>query len=82
MRLGMYGGDGEIPVKEMVETLMRDKIKADESKLPNIWSLDLEINLSSIFVEFDTPLVKLYIYITKHEFFFPSNDEFRVYNGV
>lgn len=61
MRLGMHGteddgGSGEIPVKEMVETLMRDRIKADESKLPNIWPLDWELNLSSIFVEFDTPL--------------------------
>ncbi|XP_023904487.1 uncharacterized protein LOC112016195 [Quercus suber] len=49
-------GKGEIPLKEMVEKLMRDTVKADESKLPHICSLDWEFNLSSIFVEVDTPL--------------------------
>ncbi|KAL3830520.1 hypothetical protein ACJIZ3_019322 [Penstemon smallii] len=51
-------GEGEIPVKEMVEKLMRDREKADESKLPNICSIDWELSLSSIFVEVDTPLGK------------------------
>jgi uncharacterized protein with NRDE domain len=46
-------------VKEMAEKLMRDTVKADESKLPRICSLDWEFNLSSIFVEVDTPLVNL-----------------------
>lgn len=42
---------------EMVEKLMRDPVKADESKLPHICSLDWESKLSSIFVEVvDTPL--------------------------
>lgn len=50
-------GDGEIPVKELVEELMRDTQKADENKLPNICPRDWELNLSSIFVEVDTPLV-------------------------
>ncbi|PON34298.1 Transport and Golgi organization protein [Parasponia andersonii] len=48
--------ESEIPVKQMVEKLMRDKVKADESELPGICALDWEFNLSSIFVEVDTPL--------------------------
>lgn len=59
--LSEHGG-GDIPVKEMVEKLMRDQTKADESKLPHICSLDWEFNLSSIFVEVDTPLVNLLFY--------------------
>ncbi|KAL8491505.1 hypothetical protein ACS0TY_023211 [Phlomoides rotata] len=51
-------GEGEIAVKELVEKLMRDKEKADESELPNICPLEWEFNLSSIFVEVDTPLGK------------------------
>lgn len=50
-------GKGEIPVKEMTETLMRDTVKADESKLPGICARDWEFNLSSIFLEVETPLV-------------------------
>ncbi|KAG5542753.1 hypothetical protein RHGRI_015762 [Rhododendron griersonianum] len=53
--IGEYG-EGEIPVNEMVEKLMRDRVKAEESKLPRICSLDWELSLSSIFVEVDTPL--------------------------
>ncbi|KAF5462240.1 hypothetical protein F2P56_018263 [Juglans regia] len=49
-------GKGEVPVKDMLKMLMRDTVKADESKLPHICSLDWEFNLSSIFVEVDTPL--------------------------
>lgn len=55
-------GKSEIPVKEMVEKLMRDKVKADESDLPQICALDWELNLSSIFVEVDTPLVYINTY--------------------
>ncbi|KAI3465450.1 hypothetical protein Pfo_022113 [Paulownia fortunei] len=55
LQLGLYG-EGEIRVKEMVEKLMRDTVKADESKLPHICSPDWEFNLSSIFVQVDTPL--------------------------
>ncbi|KAB1203531.1 hypothetical protein CJ030_MR8G015354 [Morella rubra] len=54
-QLGNYG-KGKMAVKEMVGKLMRDTVKADESKLPHICSLDWEFNLSSIFVEVDTPL--------------------------
>ncbi|KAL7127879.1 hypothetical protein ABFS83_14G280000 [Erythranthe nasuta] len=50
--------EGEISVKEMVEKLMRDRVKADKSMLPNICSPDWEFNISSIFVEVDTPLGK------------------------
>ncbi|KAK9271011.1 hypothetical protein L1049_026599 [Liquidambar formosana] len=49
-------GKGDIPVKEMIEKLMRDTVKADKSKLPRICSLDWEFNLSSVFVQVDTPL--------------------------
>ncbi|CAK7346020.1 unnamed protein product [Dovyalis caffra] len=49
-------GDSEIPVKEVLEKLMRDRVKADKSRLPGICSIDWEFNLSSIFVEIDTPL--------------------------
>ncbi|MBA0850260.1 hypothetical protein Goshw_027510 [Gossypium schwendimanii] len=48
-------GKNEVNVKEMIEKLMKDKVKADKSKLPGICALDMEFNLSSIFVEMDTP---------------------------
>ncbi|KAK7321168.1 hypothetical protein VNO77_31522 [Canavalia gladiata] len=54
-QLAKYG-EGEIPVKEVIQKLMKDKTKADKSCLPNICSLDWEFNLSSIFVEVKTPL--------------------------
>ncbi|OMO54555.1 hypothetical protein COLO4_36415 [Corchorus olitorius] len=49
-------GKNEVPIKEMVEKLMKDKVKADKSKLPGIRALDWEYNLSSVFVEVETPL--------------------------
>ena len=49
--------DEKICVKDMIEKLMRDTTKADNSKLPCICSTDWELELSSIFVEVDTPLV-------------------------
>jgi hypothetical protein len=51
------GKKGEIHVKEVIKKLMKDRVKADKSMLPNICSLDWEFNLSSIFVEVETPLV-------------------------
>lgn len=67
MQLDRYG-EGEIYVKEMVERLMKDTVKADKGKLPNICSLDWEFNLSSIFVQVDTPLVSCSSYaISKFE---------------
>ncbi|KAE8680375.1 Tetratricopeptide repeat-like superfamily protein [Hibiscus syriacus] len=48
-------GKNEVMVKEMVEKLTKDKVKADKSKLPGICALDWEFNHSSIFVEMDTP---------------------------
>lgn len=45
-----------LPVKEM-EKLMRDTTKSDKGSLPHICSLDWEFNLSSIYVDVDTPLV-------------------------
>ncbi|WJX32663.1 hypothetical protein P8452_20961 [Trifolium repens] len=50
------GKKGEIHVKEVIKKLMKDRVKADKSMLPNICSLDWEFNLSSIFVEVETPL--------------------------
>lgn len=49
-------GKGELALKEMVEKIMKNTIKADESKLPGICARDWEFHLSSIFVEVDTPL--------------------------
>lgn len=54
-------GKNEVNVKEMVEKLMKDGVKADKSKLPGICALDMEFNLSSIFVEMETPLVKFQV---------------------
>ncbi|OVA00624.1 Protein of unknown function DUF833 [Macleaya cordata] len=48
-------GEGEVPMKEMVKELMRDTVRADESKLPGVRSPEYELKASSIFVEFDTP---------------------------
>lgn len=64
-QLSKYG-KGEVPVKDMLKKLMRDTVKADESKLPHICSLDWEFNLSSIFVEVDTPLVNIIYKLHKH----------------
>ncbi|XP_050213623.1 uncharacterized protein LOC126665013 [Mercurialis annua] len=49
-------GDDEIPVEELLENLMRDTVRAEINRLPGICSRDWEYNLSSIFVEVDTPL--------------------------
>ncbi|GAV88137.1 NRDE domain-containing protein [Cephalotus follicularis] len=49
-------GEGEIPIKEVVEKVMRDTVKADETMLPRICSLEWEKHLSPIFVSVDTPL--------------------------
>ncbi|XP_025607369.1 uncharacterized protein [Arachis hypogaea] len=54
-QLAKYG-KGEIPVKETMKKILKDKVKAEESGLPHICSLDWELNLSSIFVEIETPL--------------------------
>lgn len=51
-------GDAEVAVAEMVEKLMRDTIRDDESVLPHIYPAEKEYYLSSIFVEAETPLVK------------------------
>ncbi|XP_076954592.1 uncharacterized protein LOC143629119 [Bidens hawaiensis] len=54
--LTTYDNDEPIPMKDIIDKLMRDDTKADKSQLPNICSTDWEYNLSSIFVEVDTPL--------------------------
>ena len=52
-------GEEELPVKEMVEKLMTNTEKDDESLLPHIFPPEREYNLSSIFVDTDNPLVNL-----------------------
>lgn len=49
-------GEGEIPTEEMVEKLMKNTIKDDEIVLPRIYPPEREHQLSSIFVDTDTPL--------------------------
>ncbi|KAK6939218.1 Transport and Golgi organization protein 2 [Dillenia turbinata] len=49
-------GESEIEAADMAVKLMRDTVKADETRLPHICALDWEYNLSSIFVKVDTPL--------------------------
>ncbi|XP_059458295.1 uncharacterized protein LOC132187878 [Corylus avellana] len=44
-------GEKELPMKEMVEKLMMDTFKDDESMLPHIYPPEREYHLSSIFVE-------------------------------
>lgn len=53
-QLAIYG-DGEVCVKEMVEKLMRDTVKDDKSMLPHIYPVEREYQMSSIFVEEETP---------------------------
>lgn len=48
-------GDGEVCIKEMVEKLMRDTVKDDKSMLPHIYPVEREYQMSSIFVEEETP---------------------------
>ena len=51
-------GEKELPMKEMVEKLMVDTFKDDESMLPHIYPPEREYHLSSIFVEtHTTPIV-------------------------
>ncbi|XP_048336680.2 uncharacterized protein LOC107427218 isoform X2 [Ziziphus jujuba] len=47
-------GDGEFPIKEMIEKLMTDTTKDEESPLPHIYSPSREYYLSSIFVDEET----------------------------
>ncbi|CAI9113377.1 OLC1v1013964C1 [Oldenlandia corymbosa var. corymbosa] len=50
-------GEGEVPLKELrEEPLMKDSAKDDESKLPRIYPPEWEYQLSSIFVDTQTPL--------------------------
>ncbi|KAK9286792.1 hypothetical protein L1049_015197 [Liquidambar formosana] len=49
-------GEGELPIKDLVEKLMMDTIKDEDSMLPHFYPPELERCLSSIFVEADRPL--------------------------
>lgn len=50
-------GEKEVPMKEMVEKLMMNTVKDDESMLPHIHPPEWEYPLSSVFVDSDSPLV-------------------------
>ncbi|KAE8734877.1 Tetratricopeptide repeat-like superfamily protein [Hibiscus syriacus] len=52
--LNKHGGK-DVMVKEMVEKLMKDRVKAEKSKLPGICAVDWEYNHNPIFVEVGTP---------------------------
>lgn len=54
-------GETEIPLKEMPIKLLRDTRKDDESKLPRIYPPEFEYQLSSIFVDCESPTVSSYI---------------------
>ncbi|KAI3499245.1 hypothetical protein L1887_35038 [Cichorium endivia] len=43
-------GEGEIPITEMIDKLMRNTVKDDISLLPGIYGPDFEYQLSSVFV--------------------------------
>lgn len=44
-------GEGEIPINEMVDKLMRNTVKHDISLLPKIYASEFEYQLSSVFVD-------------------------------
>jgi len=44
-------GEGEIPITEMIDKLMRNTEKDDISMLPRIYNPEFEYELSSIFVK-------------------------------
>ncbi|GAB4838666.1 hypothetical protein Ancab_028210 [Ancistrocladus abbreviatus] len=48
-------GDEEMDVKEMAGKLMTDTVKADRNALPGIYPPEFEYQLSSIFIDTDTP---------------------------
>lgn len=48
-------GESEFSLKEMVEKLMTNTIKDDESLLPGIYPPDREYPASSVFVDVDFP---------------------------
>lgn len=50
-------GNIEIPLKEVSEKLMSDTTKDEESKLPGIYDPEFEYQISSIFVDCETPMV-------------------------
>lgn len=54
--LNLYGND-EYPVGEMCEKMMRDTVKAEKETLPGIYPPEQEYQLSSIYVDMETPKV-------------------------
>lgn len=65
--MGKYG-EGELQMKEMVDKLMMDATKDDESLLPHIFPPETEYHLSSIFIDTERPLVSPYnLCFTQHK---------------
>lgn len=56
--LNMYG-NVECPIGEMPEKLMRDTVKDEKEMLPGILPPEWEYNLSSVYVDIETPKVDL-----------------------
>lgn len=50
-------GSGEFPVKTMVEEVMTNTVKDEETELPHVFTPETEYHLSSIFVDMQRPTV-------------------------
>lgn len=50
-------GSGEFPVKKMVEEVMTNTVKDEDTELPHVFTPETEYHLSSIFVDMQRPTV-------------------------
>ncbi|KAM7265760.1 hypothetical protein ACFE04_003443 [Oxalis oulophora] len=74
--LNEYGHEGELPVKEMVEKLMRNTIKdEDKSLLPGVLPAEWEYHLSSIFIDVESPRLGRYGTRSSSALFVKSSEE-------
>lgn len=55
----MYANYDECPIGEISEKMMRDTVKDENEMLPGIYPPEWEYQLSSIYVDFETPQVHL-----------------------
>lgn len=53
-------GEGEIPITELIDKLMRNTVKDDISMLPGIYGPEFEYELSSVFVNPVSPKVTIF----------------------
>lgn len=72
-------GEAELPIKELVEKLMTNTIKDDESLLPGIYPPEREYQLSAIFIEADTPLVSPSLGFSHIRHYFRSHESSQVF---